>query len=88
VAGADNPPAGITSANVILVFGNDKASKLSHVAACDSETNRTIDTLKPHFADSWSSCSQETHIVDEDGDADDEQWRDSQLKPLHAGCAV
>src|SRR5688572_13798130 len=44
---AENSPAATGCATVMAVFGSDKASKLSHVAACDSDVNRTSNRLKP-----------------------------------------
>jgi hypothetical protein len=48
VAGGENAPAATDCANVIVVFGHDKASRLSHVAAYDSGAiNRTNARPRP-----------------------------------------
>jgi hypothetical protein len=48
VAGGENAPAATDRASVIVVFGSDKASRLSLVAACDSDVmDRTINRPKP-----------------------------------------
>ena len=45
---AENAPAGTACANVMVVFGSDKATRLSHVAADDSDViNRTNARPKP-----------------------------------------
>jgi hypothetical protein len=50
ICGRENPPAATICARVIVVFGSEKASRLSHVAACDSDVRRrAAKRLKPQL---------------------------------------
>jgi len=53
VTGEENVPVATDCANVILVFGNESAWRLSQVAARDAEPmQRTIRKLKPRRSNS------------------------------------